>query len=72
MAAVKTKGREQRKRTKSGRARQPALDGFYRFALPPITPGDFTFQLTLLRPQQKAVSLDRMCESFEWEESSRK
>lgn len=68
--ATKTKGREQRKRTKTGRARQPGLDSFYRFALPPITPGDFAFELALLRPLHKPMGLDRMCESFEWEESS--
>lgn len=63
-------GREQRKRTHSGRARQPALDRFYRFALPSITPGDFIFELTLLRPRRPSLSLDRYCEDFEWNESS--
>lgn len=68
--ATKTKGREQRKRTPVGRARQPALDRFYRYSLPPITPGDFDFELTLLRPRVAPFGLTRMCESFQWVEAS--
>lgn len=69
-AAKSTKGREQRKRTAQARARQPALDRFYRYSLPPITPGDFKFELTLLRPHLPPFSLDRALESFGWVESS--
>lgn len=65
-----TRGREQRKKTATGKARQPALDAFYRFVLPPITPGDFVFELMLLRPHLPDFPLDRLCESFTWEESS--
>lgn len=65
-----TLGREQRKRTASARSRQPALDRFYRYTLPPEVPGEFTFELMLLRPHLPDFSLDRFCESFMWEESS--
>jgi hypothetical protein len=70
MAATKTTGREQRKRSATGKARTPSLDSFYRYSLPPVTPGDFSFELTLLRPGLSSVPLDRLCESFEWNESS--
>lgn len=65
-----TLGREQRKRSPTARSRMPALDQFYRYTLPPITPGEFDFELTLLRPKLPPVNLDRFCESFMWEESS--
>lgn len=68
--AKKTKGREERKRTPSGRARQPSLDAFYHFTLPPMRPADFTFELTLLRPGRPAFPLSRLVERFEWNESS--
>lgn len=70
MAATATKGREQRKRTATGRSRRPSLDRFYRYTLPPMVPGDFEFELTLLRPGLPSMGLDRVCESFEWNESS--
>lgn len=68
MAATKTRtGREQRKRSATARARTPDLKKFYRFALPPITPGDFTFDLTLLRGQGvSALPLNGVTESFGW------
>lgn len=66
----RTLGREQRKRTSSARSRLPALDNFYRYTLPPITPGAFTFELTLLRPRTKPLDITAFCESFTWNESS--
>lgn len=70
MPATKNKGRDQRKRSATGRARRPTLDGFYRYALPPIRPGDFNFELMLLRPGHPPFPLDRLTERFEWDESS--
>jgi hypothetical protein len=63
-------GRQQRKRTPAARSRLPSLDHFYRYALPPMTPGDFTFELTLLRARQKPLDITINCESFTWNESS--
>lgn len=70
MTATRTSGRQQRKQTRVARSRVPALDRFYRFALPPIVPGDFEFELVLLRPGLPDLPLQDYCESFEWDESS--
>lgn len=69
-ATIAKTGREQRKKTAAARSRLPALDSFYRYVLPPITPGEFQFELTLLRPKLPDFALSNFCESFSWEESS--
>lgn len=61
-----TSGREQRRKSKTATVRTPDLSRFYRYHLPPITPGEFEFELTLLRPRLPPISLDRMVETLEW------
>lgn len=46
--------------------KRPNLSRFYGFELPPVTPGDFEFDLALLRHGRPAFSLNRVVESFEW------
>lgn len=70
MAQTKTKGREQRRQSKTAKARTPNLAHFYRYKLPPIRPGDFLFELTLLRARRPSLKLDTMLESFTWDESA--
>lgn len=69
-SARTSRGREQRKHTATARSRQPALDRFYRYKLPPEVPGDFAFELTLLRPRKPPMDFTHLCESFTWDESS--
>lgn len=59
-------GRAQRRRTVTARTRRPDLSRYYGRKLPAITPGEFVFELALLRPAHKALVLDRFVESFEW------
>lgn len=62
----KKTGREQHRATKTAQARTPNLSRFYRFKQPPIVPGDFTFELDLLRPKLPALSLDHMVDTLGW------
>lgn len=53
--------------SKAGQARRPDLSSYYRNRLPDVAPGEFDFEVTLLRGQGKApLSLDRVTESIEW------
>lgn len=44
----------------------PNLSAFYKYKLPPITPGDFEFLIDLLRQGLPDLSLDRMAQSLSW------
>jgi hypothetical protein len=67
--AAKT-GRQQAKQTKTGQARTPNLSKFYRYRQPPITPGDFTFMVELLRPKMPALALDKMVTGLSWDDEA--
>lgn len=61
------RGRRERRRSSTGRARLPDLGQHYRFRRPPLTPGQFQFQLHLLRGGKKRpVPLTDLVEEFEW------
>lgn len=60
-------GREQRRRSATARARRPNLVKFYGRQLPAVTPGEFEFELTLLRGRGiPSLSLDETVTSFGW------
>lgn len=60
-------GREQRSRSATARTRKPNLTRFYGRRMPAITPGEFEFELTLLRGRgAKPLPLDDVAVSFEW------
>jgi hypothetical protein len=62
-----TVGRTQRQRAASGRTRLPNLDRYYGRRLPAITPGEFRFELTLMRGRGvEDFPLDAYLVSFEW------
>lgn len=64
---VNRDGRQQRRRSSGGRQRRPNLSAWYGEKAAPITPGEFEFELTLLRGRgTKSVALDPFVESFEW------
>lgn len=66
-ARKKSQGREQRKRSATGRTRRPNLARYYGRQLAAVDPGEFEFELTLLRGRgTKPLNLDRAVESFEW------
>lgn len=61
------RGREQRRRTATARARRADLSRYYGRKLDPVAPGEFEFELTLLRGKGVApLNLDSMVEQFEW------
>ncbi|MGH2898978.1 MAG: XkdQ/YqbQ family protein [Solirubrobacteraceae bacterium] len=61
------RGREQRRRTAAARARRPDLSRYYGRKMEPVSPGEFEFELTLLRGAGVAsLNLDAVVESFEW------
>jgi hypothetical protein len=63
-------GREQRKRTPTGRSRRPDLSKHYGRRLPSIAPGEFTFEVTLLRGKGVAsFPLTPYTVSFEWDDT---
>lgn len=66
--AAATTGRAQAAASAAAQVRAPDLSRFYRFKAPPITPGDFTFMLDLLRPRQAPLSLDRMVDTLGWDD----
>lgn len=67
--ADKRRGRTQRSKTATARVRAPNLDRYYGRTLPPLSPGDFTFELSLLKILGRGyISIDKIVESFEWEE----
>lgn len=66
MAATKSTGRETRRYSATAQARTPDLNRYYRNNLPPIHPGEYEFDLTLLRPQLPALSLNPMVEILSW------
>jgi hypothetical protein len=70
--ATKTgKGRAQRRRSPTGRARLPDLRKHYRFRQPPLEPGAFEFQLDLLRGKgSPPLPLLDIAESFEWRDEA--
>jgi hypothetical protein len=53
-------------KTATAIARQPDLSKFYKYNLPPIVPGDFTFRLNLLRPNLAPIALDRLVDTLSW------
>lgn len=60
-------GREQRARSATAQARRPNLTKFYGRTLPAVAPGEFEFELTLLRGRgATSLSLDSVTTSFEW------
>jgi hypothetical protein len=60
-------GRVQAGGTKKGQARKPDLTEHYKRKLPDVAPGDFDFEVTLLRgPGAAPLSLDTVAESIEW------
>lgn len=60
-------GKTQRVKGAVARARQPALDRFYARKMPPVTPGEFEFGLTLLRGRgASTIDLTPVTTSFEW------
>lgn len=63
-------GREQNRRTATAQSRVVDLSSVYKYKLPPIHPGDYTFHLTLLRAGLPNLSLDRMVTDFEWIDES--
>jgi hypothetical protein len=66
----KSKGRTERDSSAKGKAHKPNLKAFYRGELSDITPGDFEFELALLRGgRSKPLVLDNVVESFTWEDS---
>lgn len=67
LARRTTTGRDQRRRSATALARRPKLDAFYGRTLPDVTPGEFEFQVDLLRGQgTRPFPLDTMLRSFEW------
>lgn len=63
-------GREQRRRSATARARRPNLVKFYGRMLSAITPGEFEFELTLLRGRGiSSLALDEVVTSFGWNDS---
>lgn len=68
MAAKQNPGRDQRRKSKTATARTPDLSHFYRYRLPPITPGEFQFTLEMLRPHKPPLSLDRMVDTLSWDD----
>ena len=64
---VNRTGRDQRRRTGAARQRRPNLSKWYGEQARPVSPGEFEFELTLLRGRgSKSVVLDTYVESFEW------
>lgn len=61
-------GREQRRKSVTAQSRTPDLSKFYRYHLPSITPGEFEFDLDLLRPRQPPLSLNRLVDTFGWDD----
>lgn len=60
-------GREQRRRSATAQSRRPNLTRYYGRTLPAVTPGEFEFELTLLRGRgAESLSLDSATTSFEW------
>lgn len=60
-------GRLERVRSHEGRTRRPSLIELYKRRKPPITPGEFAFEWTLLRGRgRKAIELTKATESCEW------
>jgi hypothetical protein len=60
-------GRAQRKQTPAARAKQPSLARYYGKRLSAVQPGDFEFELTLMRGRgTKPFALDDFVQSFEW------
>lgn len=65
--AVAATGRSQRAKSATAKARAPDLTKFYGRSLPEITPGEFEFELTLIRGRGvAAINLDETVESFGW------
>jgi len=63
-------GRDQRARSATARARRPNLVKLYGRQLPPVTPGEFEFELTLLRGRGiSSLALDDAVTSFGWNDS---
>lgn len=65
-ALVLLSGREEAKTSKARKQQQPDLYAFYRSKLPDMEPGDFTFEVTLLRAGAAPLNLDSAVESLEW------
>lgn len=60
-------GREQRKRSRVGHARKSDPERFYRYRREPIRPGEYHFELTLLRGRRALrIPLGTLCEEFGW------
>lgn len=60
-------GRIERRNSSEGRVRRPNLRRAYRHRLKDVRPGDFVFELVLVRPAEKETkSLDRVTTSIEW------
>lgn len=60
-------GRTQRAASATARTRAPNLTRFYGRTMPAVMPGDFEFELTLLRGRgAKSLPLDEVTVSFEW------
>lgn len=63
-------GRKERDSSAKGKAHKPNLKAFYRGELSDIRPGEFEFELALLRGgRSKPLVLDPVVESFSWEDS---
>lgn len=58
-------GREQRRQSQKGKSHAPDLSDWYRYHLPPISPGDYTFDLMLEREREPGIPL-RLTQSLSW------
>lgn len=63
-------GREQRRRSHKGRSHAPDLRKWYRYHLPPLHPGDFTFELHLLRPDREPLPIDHLVDTLSWDDET--
>lgn len=65
-SAADTTGREQRRSTATAKARTPNLSKYYGQSLPPKHPGDYQFNLELLRPKLPPFPLMSMVDTLTW------
>jgi hypothetical protein len=68
-AERRRKGRQERLRKHIARIRRPNLYALYSRVISDLRPGGFTFRLTLYRGAEAPVPLDRVVESFFWEDT---
>lgn len=64
--AVRGTGRAEYQASKRSRERRPNLADIYRHRLPDFEPGEFDFELMLIRGNGLPIRLDKVSESVEW------